>query len=471
MRRLLQAPGQTIVSGAVGAFGVQMAIYVVGLVASVVISRAVGPGGRGEYYVAVTAALTVGIVLDLSMVRVLTYFYANRGYDLAELAGTTAAITLLVSPLAVGAMFACFALLRHSVFEGIHLGEFTIAAISVPFQMSSNWIVGLFVLGRRITMSLVAMLAGAVVQTGGAVVLYLLHRLDVHAVLVLFLAAAVIPWLLCVWLAEPFAAMRPTLNRQLMRDVLGFAARLHPGFIFWFLLLRFDTFLVKTYLGSRAVGRYSLAVLFAELVWMMAEPLSWAALPFQSEAELSQASVLTFKAMRFSLAIALLVGAVGAALLWIVIPLVYGTRFIGTYPAFLALLPGVVAMATVGPVQNVLVRRDRPWTMTSLNAAAFGIDVALNVLLLKPLGIVGAGAASTIAYVAIATAFIVWASRSWNMSVRDAFRPQRGDVATLKRLLLVIDPRHAAARRRADPGASPDATWSSTPPNDDCPAD
>ncbi len=427
------------------AFGIQIATYVVAFVASVAISRAVGPGGRGEYYIAVTAALTAGIVLDLSMVRVLTYFLAARGYDLAELAGATSAITLLVSPLALGGMACAFVLLRHSVFAGISLGDYTIAAISVPFQMSLNWMVGLFVLGRRITLSRVAMFAGGVVQTGGAVVLYLTHRLDVRGVLVLFVAAAVIPWILCVWWAQSFASMRPRVNRRLMRNMLGFAGRLHPGFIFWFLLLRFDTFLVKAYLGSGAVGRYSLAVLFAELVWVMAEPLAWAVLPFQSEADLSQAGALTFKAMRFSMAIALLLALGGAALLWIVIPVVYGTRFSSAYPAFLALAPGVVALATVGPVQNLLVRQGRPWAMGSLSLAAFGINVGLNVLFLKSLGIVGAGAASTVAYLAIAAAFIVWAVRSTDSSVREAFRPQPGDRATLQRLLLRIDPRRAPA--------------------------
>jgi O-antigen/teichoic acid export membrane protein len=448
--------GDTIVSGAVSAFGVQVATYVIAFIASVVISRAVGPGGRGQYYIAVTAALTAGIVLDLSMVRVLTYFYAERGYDLAELSGATSAITLLASPIALVGMFAAFALLRHSVFAGISLGDYTIAAISVPFQMSLNWMVGLFVLGRRITLSRVAMLAGAVVQTGGAVVLFVMHRLDVRAVLILFVAAAVIPWILCVWWAHGFSSMRPRFNRRLMRSVLAFAGRLHPGFIFWFFMLRFDTFLVKAYLGSRAVGRYSLAILFAEFVWVMAEPLAWAVLPFQTEATAADAGALTFKAMRFSMAIALALAAAEAAVLWLVIPVVYGPGFSGAYPAFLALAPGVVALATVGPVQNVLVRQGRPVRMGAFNVAAFALNVGLNLVFLKRLGIVGAGAASTIAYVAVAGAFIVWAARSTDWSLRNAFWPQPGDRDTVRRLLARIDPRRTPAAVGADSEREPD---------------
>ncbi len=377
----------------------------------------------------------MGTVFDLSLVRTLTYFYGTQRYTLRDLAGTAATVMLLLTPLSVGVMFAAFVLLRHSVFAGIPLTDYTIAVVSVPFQMSSNWLVGIFVLGRRLAVSQVAMLGGALVQTGGVILLYLLHRLDVRAVLLLFLAATVIPWVLCMYWAEPFAPMRPRLNRRLLRGVLLFAVRLHVGFIFWFLLLRFDTFLVKVYLGSEAVGRYSLAVLFAQLVSVLPEPLTWAVLPFQSEVELRRAGALTFKAMRFSTAIALLLALGGAATLWRVIPVIYGRSFSGAYLAFVALLPGAIALAAIGPVQNALVRGGRPWTMTSLNLAAFAVNVSLNVVLLKPLGIVGAGVASSIAYFAIAAAFILWAAASWNVSLREAFQPQPGDRATIERLL------------------------------------
>ncbi len=453
----IRTSGQTMTAGALVHFGTTTTTYAVGFVASIVISRAVGPVGRGEYYVSVTAAATFIILMDLSLALVQTYFYAEKKYDLPAMAQVTSAIGLVTGPLAVAGMFAFFVLARHSVFRGIRLEDFAIAAIAVPFQLSTNWIVNVFVLSRRIARSQIAMLIGGVVQTGGAAILYALHRLDVHAVLLLFLAATVVPWILSVRWAERFAPMRPVFNRLMMRDMLRFALRLHPGFIFWFLLLRFDTFLVKSYLGSGAVGRYSLAVLLAGIVWMMTHSLAVAALPFQSEADRGRAGELSFKVARFSLAISSLLAVVAAATLWIFIPVVYGPGFSGAYPATLVLLPGMIAMATARPIQNVLLRQGRPWALTLLSALAFAINVALDVVLLRPFGIIGASLASTAAYLLITGAFIAWASRAWKISPSHALWPQAGDADTLVRLL---GPFRARLRTRGgtEPGSDRDGS-------------
>lgn len=53
-------------AGALVHFGTNTITYALGFAASIVISRAVGPVGRGEYYVSVTAATKIathGLVL------------------------------------------------------------------------------------------------------------------------------------------------------------------------------------------------------------------------------------------------------------------------------------------------------------------------------------------------------------------------------------------------------------------------
>lgn len=437
----------TIASQAVGTFIVQLVTYAIGFAASVVISRAVGPRGRGEYYVAVTAALIIGNALDLSVLRAMTYLRANRGVALVDLGGITATVGVIVAPIAIALMYAAFVLLRHSVFRGVDATEFTIVAVSVPFQVSLNWLTGLFALGHRVTLSRIALMVGGIVQTAGAVTLYALGDLDVQAVLLLFLAAAVVPWTLCLWWGRSFAPFRPTSNFHQVREVLGFGARLHFGFLFWFLLLNFDTFLVKLYLGSAAVGRYSLAVLFGSVVFLLVESVAWAALPFQSEGSTAETSDLTFKAVRFGLATAIALAGAGIALLWAVIPVVYGQRFGGAYLAFVVLVPGVVAMVAAGPLQNVLIRQGRPWTMTAVNLVPFGLNVVLNVILLKPLGIVGASVSATTAYTVNAAALLLWARREWQVPLWAALKPNRSDIETVRRYIATFEPRRPRGKR------------------------
>lgn len=63
---MFRTSGQTMAAGALVHFGTNTTTYALGFAASIVISRAVGPVGRGEYYVSVTAATKIathGLVL------------------------------------------------------------------------------------------------------------------------------------------------------------------------------------------------------------------------------------------------------------------------------------------------------------------------------------------------------------------------------------------------------------------------
>lgn len=433
MRVRLRA-NQGVAEAAVLTVGVQALIYIVGFVCSVFVAHAVGPRGRGAYYVPVTVAAASVSVLSLSVGFSQSYFFGEGKYNLAQLSRTTAALGIGVAPLGLAIMSAVYVIAPHSVLAGTSTTNYAIAAMSVPFQVSLIWLSGLYVLGKHIVRSQLAMLIGAVVQLCSAAALYLTNNLGVRAVLILYLIAVVLPWALhMVWL-EDFAPLRFQVDWRMLRRIMAFGLKLHPGYVMWFLLLRFDTFLVAAYLGVSGVGRYSLAVLFAELMWVLVDPLAVAVMPYQAGGTIFDAVPVTFKAVRFSLALSALLVCGFSASLWFLIPAIYGPAFGEAYPAFLALAPGIVAMTTVRPLYYWLVRQGRAWTLTGLSGAAFCVNVALNIVLLGPLGIVGAALASTVAYVGLSAAYVVWALRVAGTDARQAFRPRLEDLQSFTRL-------------------------------------
>ena len=424
-----------VVAGAMTIFGAQVAGYAMGIVASVIIARALGPEGRGLYYIPVAAAVACVGLGHLSIEVSNTYFFAQGRYSLQRLARNTSTVLLVMGPIVVLAMVAFFAATRNSVFHGVSTANYLLVVFTVPFTLQTTWIGSIFLLGRRVAQWQLALLAGAALQAAGAVILFAAHDLDVHTVLVLYAASVMLPWALLVFWARSFAPPRPTLDMPMAREVVGFGLRLHVGFIFWFLLLRVDIFLVAAILGTKAVGLYSLAVLFGELVWLLTNPLVAAALPFQSSMTVQEASPLTFKVVRFNVAVALVLAAAFAAALPLVIPLLYGKSFSPAYPAILALLPGIVAMAGARPLFNWLIRHGRPGVLGAISVGAFLVNLALNLLLLRPLGIVAAGVASSVAYIGLTAAFLIWGTRLAGLSARAALIPQRGDIETLQRLV------------------------------------
>lgn len=424
----------TIASGTASAFGAQIAIYALGFVASVLIARALGAEGRGLYYLPVTAAMLVAVIFSVTLESANTFLYAERRFSLRDLAGNATVLAPLLGLPAAAALVVVYLMTADSLFAGVSLGNLLIAAAVLPFQLHLLWTTNLFQLSRRVSRSQLALLAGALVQTGSIAALYAAGALNVRWVLVLYAVSLLVPWTILMWWARDFAPMRPSFDRRRVRATVGFGLKLHVGLIASYLLLRADIFLVSHFLGTREVGVYSLAVLLAELVVLLTNPLVIAALPFQAEAGIQEAGRLSFKAARFNLIFALALGGGFAATLWLVIPLLYGREFDGAYPALLALLPGIVAMAVARPLGNWLTRQERPWVLTGMGVGAFALNLALNVVLLPAVGLVGASIASSVAYATLAAAFVTWGLRITGLRLRDVLMPTAEDLRTVRRI-------------------------------------
>jgi O-antigen/teichoic acid export membrane protein len=433
-------PRQTIVSGTAAALGGQFTVYGLGFVASVLMTRAVGPSGRGAYYVATTATIMALALVHLSIEWSNTYFYAQRTFSLGQLASAAAAMALILGPLGVGILELFYLSTHDTIFRATGQLNFLIAALTLPFQLHTMWMANLFLLDKRLLRSQIGMVLGALAQTGGAVALFAIGSLDVRTILLLYAASALIPWAAMALWSRSFAPTRPRFTREITRAVTSYGARLHLGFVSYYMLLRSDVFLVGALLGTRYVGVYSVAVLFAELLWFVTNPLAQAIMPFQSERSVEDAAALTFRAARFNLLLGVLVSALFAATLWAVIPLIYGSGFSGSFFPLVLLLPGVTAMASARPLYNWLVRQGRPLTLSFICVAAFALNLILNVILLPLIGIAGAAIASSVAYLGLSVALQVWARRVAGGGVSEGLLLQAEDLRFLLRLIGRLHP-------------------------------
>ena len=430
--------GGSIISGAITALSGQALVWLIGFPTSVLIARALGPEGRGEYYLPVLAAMVCVVVFNLSLETANTYAVGERKFTLDTLSRNAALMVLAVGPLAVAALFGAFALTRSTVFEGVGTVNFAIAACTVPVSLHLAWLASLFILAKRITRSQIALVAGAMVYLAGAIVLTVVDSLDVRDVLILYAASVVTAWLLHVFWVGEFASAQPRLDRRVLREVSLYGLKLHPGSVVFYLLLKFDAFLVSIYLGTEEVGLYTLAVLLADLAVLVTYPLVQASVPFQVERSVKDSAPLTFKAARFNVALATIVAAVFAATMWLVIPALYGHQFDDTYPALVLLLPGICAMALTRPLLILLTRSGRPLPYVGMILACFLLNMALNAALLPEIGIKGASIASSVAYIALAVAVVAWSRRVAGRELRDLLLPQPDDWTTVSRALARI---------------------------------
>jgi O-antigen/teichoic acid export membrane protein len=412
---------------------VQLATYLLMFVVSILLARGLGAVGRGEYYLPVTVAMTGIVLVNLGLEAANTFVVSERRHTLRQVAAASTFLAPLAGLAGAGMLTVLYLATDESLLQGVSWGAFLIPALLLPIQLHLLWAMNIFALGGRTVRAQAAQLAGAAVQILLLLPPLLAGNLTVLYALGTYTAWIVVPWALLVMWSRSFAPLWPVVDSSVVRHVVGYGLKLQVSVIFVFLLFRSDIFFVNLLLGRREVGVYSVAVILAEPVMLLAVPLVLAVLPMQAAMAIEDAGRLSFRTARFSGAFALALAAGVAAIMWPAVPLLFGDDFKEAYVALVMLLPGIVALSISRALGNWLLRQDRPWVLAALGAAAFVVNAVLNVLLLPVMGIAGASLASSIAYVGLTAAMIAWGLPHARLSLREALVPSRDDIAAAQR--------------------------------------
>ncbi|MFZ5960783.1 lipopolysaccharide biosynthesis protein [Pseudomonas knackmussii] len=227
------------------------------------------------------------------------------------------------------------------------------------------------------------------------------------------LRAAVASWLAglalvivvgVIWMAR-LHSIRLRWERSEQGELLRYSGRSHPNVIFQEMLLRADYLLIGSMLPPAALGEYALASAAAELLLIVPEAVTTPLMKrlLQQGEGIDE---LTPFALRLT-ATVMLVACIGMAIIgeWLIV-LMFGAPYAPAYPALLALLPGLFGLCYASILRLDLLGKQRPGALSIMMGLAVLLNLVLNVVLIPPLGIVGSGIASSIAYLAVAVAML-----------------------------------------------------------------
>jgi O-antigen/teichoic acid export membrane protein len=192
------------------------------------------------------------------------------------------------------------------------------------------------------------------------------------------------------------------IDRSLLRRLLRFGLPTMPAELSLYLLNFIDRIIIVRTLGLPAAGLYSLAVKFAQGVNVLVRgfQLAWPPLAYSirddGEARRTYAAVVTW----FTAGCAFVVAGMWLLSRWIVRALA-APEFFGSYKAIGLVATGVTLYALYMVLVVILGRTGRTEFNFPATAAALSTNVALNLALVPPLGIVGAGLALVASYLVV----------------------------------------------------------------------
>jgi glycosyltransferase involved in cell wall biosynthesis/O-antigen/teichoic acid export membrane protein len=408
--------------------GLRLSSYAVGFLASIMIARAIGPTGRGLYaYPVALLGLVMALAhlgLEFSQVHL-----AARGKDLRRMWADATVFSMVAGAVCWAAVTALI-VLDPRVADGLPLSWIAVPMGLVPFLLMSLYWANLLQLDGRLVVATWASWIGVALQMAATGALFFTHELTPFRVLMLQWLTNGSTWLLLLAACRRAGLVTLRVDPALIRQSIAFGVKAYIAQIFFYLVLRADQLLVAHYAGYRQLGLYALATTIAELLWLLTDPLASALMPHIVRARTGDDRRLSFSTARISL----LILAVAAAGVWffapLVIPVVYGAGFAGAVPALRLLLPGVVALGAAKSLGSVRVKEGRMVITSVLGLGAFGLNIALNLVLLPWIGIRGASIASSACYVALALSYVVIARRRGVAGWRDLI-PRYSDLRLL----------------------------------------
>jgi O-antigen/teichoic acid export membrane protein len=354
----------------------------------------------GAAEVIFAAIITASIVVRLGLIEALLRFYYKGGEDPARVVASSFAALFWVATLAtlIALPFAKPISELLLVHPAPDLGRIAIGGLWVSTMF--EYLLTLFRLEERARAFFVTTMLSVLSAIGLTVILVVGEGEGARGLLLGSYISGAAFVLGLIWVHRRRLSLR--FERPLLRRLMRFGLPTMPAELSLYGLNFVDRIIIVHVAGVAEAGLYSLAVKFAQGVNVLVRgfQLAWPPLAYSirddGEARRTYAAVVTW----FVTGCAFVVAGLWLLSRWIVRALA-APEFFGSYKAIGLVATGVTLYALYMVLVVILGRTGRTEFNFPATAAALAANIALNLALVPPLGIVGAGIALVASYLVV----------------------------------------------------------------------
>jgi O-antigen/teichoic acid export membrane protein len=363
-------------------------------------TRYLTPADYGAAEVMFAAVVSLSIIVRLGTIEALLRFYYKEDEDPARVISTSFAALFWFATVAalIALPFAepiSEALLDRSAPD---LARISIGGLWVLTMI--EYLLTLFRLEERARAFFITTILNVVAAIGLTVVLVVGFEEGARGLLIGSYASGAVFVVALIFVHRRRLSLR--FERPLLRRLMRFGLPTMPAELSLYALNFVDRIIIVRTLGLAEAGLYSLAVKFAQGVNVLVRgfQLAWPPLAYSirddGEARLTYAAVVTW----FVTGCAFAVTGMWLLSRWIVRALA-APEFFDSWEAIGLIATGVTLYALYMVLVVILGRTGRTEFNFPATAAALAANVALNLILVPPLGIVGAGLALVASYLVV----------------------------------------------------------------------
>jgi len=371
-----------------------------GMGASIILARVLGPQGRGVYALAMLLPNLIVTLGNFGVASATTYYVARDEIPRKVILGNNILLSIGIGLLGVLVGGGVILFFQQNLFKGVDTFLLFFALAFIPLNFFYSFI-RYILLGAQYIKEFNYVQITQTTFFLVALVITLL-RFDAGVIGAMesnFLSVLVASLLVFYWAIQISDGIDFALDFTYLKQSIIYGFQVHLMNILGFLNYRMDVFLVNWFLGPSAVGLYVISVGLIEKIWMVSQSAGMVLFPkIAAEGNVERNKKFTPFLARTVLWITAL-GAImlAAASKWVILTL-YSESFLPAVNVLRGLVIGIVALSAGRILSNALAGYGRPVLNIYTGIVAVITNVVLNLLWVPRYGIVGAAWASSVSY-------------------------------------------------------------------------
>ncbi len=401
-----------------------------GLANSVLLSRWLGPAGRGEVAAAMLWPVLLVYLSSFGLIQSCMYFSALPNSEPQKVWGNASLMGVIQSVIAVCIGFFLMPLLLKSQTSDVIYAS-RMFLIMIPLGILTQY--GVSILQGRLQIRLFNLMR-VIIPVGyltGTLTFFLTGQLTVINIIFLHIFLNAISLF-----AILFSIVKIGLGLKLQTDVplaksmLKYGLKVNLGNITGLANLSMDQVLMAAFLAPVNLGIYVVAVSSATVLQMLPQSVQMVLSPSIAQRESSEERIDILKRVfRYYWMISLLACLGLAPIIYLGVPVVFGAGFKdATLPAEILLL-GIFFVGAKEVLSNGAQALGDPMLGSKAQLIGFFVTVVLLCVLLPTMGIIGAAITTTAGYMVQFAVVVLGLSRNHHISASELFRFSLKDVS------------------------------------------
>jgi O-antigen/teichoic acid export membrane protein len=391
--------GSSSVASTVLTFGTNLAVAVLSLANVLVVSRALGPDGRGDVAFLTTVSFLTSNLAMLGVQEANANFAARHAERRRALASNSVVLAVLFGGAAALVLALVFHYFPRVGPEETHRAV-ALALAALPMLVLHDYLEYLARAEYGYWIANVAWLCAPITNVVVNGALAVAGVLTVPRAFGTWVAGWTLSTALLAWWLGTRSSGFGRPDPALAREATGFGLKTHGGRVMTLGNYRLDQWLLGAIAGDRQLGLYSVAVAWSEVLFFLPTALALAQRPDIVRSSPREAGRKAAIAFRLGFVATAAMGAAMIGLAPFLCVTIFGSGFAPSVEMLRILVPGALGMVALKVFQNALNAQGMPLRAAVGIAAAFAGTIALDVALIPDHGGVGASLASTIAYLA-----------------------------------------------------------------------